>query len=78
MAAAAAAAADGGGGGGGGDAALYAALRAARPFFLVAGPNVIESRSHLERVARHVKAVVTDETREAQAVGSDGGDPHWR
>ena len=55
--AAAAAAADGGGGGGGGDAALYAALRAARPFFLVAGPNVIESRSHLERVARHVKAV---------------------
>ena len=36
-------------------AQLYATLRSARPFFLMAGPNVIESRAHCIRMARAIK-----------------------
>ena len=36
-------------------ASLYATLRTARPFFLMAGPNVIESRAHCVRMARAIK-----------------------
>jgi 3-deoxy-D-manno-octulosonic acid (KDO) 8-phosphate synthase len=36
-------------------ASLFAKLRAARPFFVMAGPNVIESHSHCMRMARALK-----------------------
>ena len=35
----------------------WTALRAARPFFLMAGPNVIESREHCVKMARAIKAI---------------------
>lgn len=37
--------------------ALYSQLKAAEPFFLMAGPNVIESEDHIFYMARHIKAI---------------------
>ena len=36
-------------------AALFARLRASSPFFLIAGPNVIESEAHCMRMAMRIK-----------------------
>ncbi|GAB2243639.1 hypothetical protein Droror1_Dr00023767 [Drosera rotundifolia] len=36
---------------------LYNNLKAADPFFLLAGPNVIESEDHVMRMAGHIKAI---------------------
>jgi 2-dehydro-3-deoxyphosphooctonate aldolase (KDO 8-P synthase) len=36
---------------------FYQQLKAARPFFVMAGPNVIQSEEHALRLARHIKAV---------------------
>ncbi|PQM37890.1 2-dehydro-3-deoxyphosphooctonate aldolase 1 [Prunus yedoensis var. nudiflora] len=38
---------------------LYNQLKAAEPFFLLAGPNVIESEEHIFRMAKHIKNVAT-------------------
>ncbi|XP_048425795.1 2-dehydro-3-deoxyphosphooctonate aldolase-like isoform X1 [Pyrus x bretschneideri] len=39
---------------------LYNQLKqAAEPFFLLAGPNVIESEEHIFRMAKHIKSVAT-------------------
>ncbi|PQQ03924.1 2-dehydro-3-deoxyphosphooctonate aldolase 1 isoform X2 [Prunus yedoensis var. nudiflora] len=38
---------------------LYNQLKAAEPFFLLAGPNVIESEEHIFRMAKHIKHVAT-------------------
>ena len=40
--------------------ALYASLKSASPFFLMAGPNVIQSQEHIFRMCRSIKRV-TDE-----------------
>ncbi|XP_060959832.1 2-dehydro-3-deoxyphosphooctonate aldolase 1 isoform X1 [Cannabis sativa] len=40
-------------------ALLYSHLKAADPFFLMAGPNVIESEDHIMRMAAHIKAVAS-------------------
>ncbi|KAJ4843214.1 hypothetical protein Tsubulata_029698, partial [Turnera subulata] len=37
--------------------ALFNQLKAAEPFFLLAGPNVIESEEHILRMAKHIKTV---------------------
>uniref|UniRef100_A0A7N0RGZ9 3-deoxy-8-phosphooctulonate synthase n=1 Tax=Kalanchoe fedtschenkoi TaxID=63787 RepID=A0A7N0RGZ9_KALFE len=37
--------------------ALYHQLKTAEPFFLLAGPNVIESEEHVFKMARHLKAI---------------------
>ncbi|KAM0836909.1 hypothetical protein ACQ4PT_062029 [Festuca glaucescens] len=39
--------------------ALYGQLKAAQPFFLLAGPNVIESEEHVMKMAKHIKAITT-------------------
>uniref|UniRef100_A0A453AMP7 3-deoxy-8-phosphooctulonate synthase n=1 Tax=Aegilops tauschii subsp. strangulata TaxID=200361 RepID=A0A453AMP7_AEGTS len=39
--------------------ALYNQLKAAQPFFLLAGPNVIESEEHVMKMAKHIKAITT-------------------
>ncbi|GAB4860939.1 hypothetical protein Ancab_036100 [Ancistrocladus abbreviatus] len=39
--------------------ALYSKLKAAEPFFLLAGPNVIESEEHIMRMAKHIKAITS-------------------
>ncbi|XP_044322073.1 2-dehydro-3-deoxyphosphooctonate aldolase 1 isoform X1 [Triticum aestivum] len=39
--------------------ALYNQLKAAQPFFLLAGPNVIESEEHILKMAKHIKAITT-------------------
>ncbi|PNX95387.1 2-dehydro-3-deoxyphosphooctonate aldolase-like protein, partial [Trifolium pratense] len=36
---------------------LYHQLKAADPFFLLAGPNVIESEEHIMRMAKHIKTI---------------------
>ncbi|KAF4378426.1 hypothetical protein F8388_021620 [Cannabis sativa] len=41
-------------------ALLYSHLKAADPFFLMAGPNVIESEDHIMRMAAHIKAVASN------------------
>jgi 3-deoxy-D-manno-octulosonic acid (KDO) 8-phosphate synthase len=33
--------------------------QAAKPFFLLAGPNVIESEEHVLKMAKHIKAITT-------------------
>jgi 3-deoxy-D-manno-octulosonic acid (KDO) 8-phosphate synthase len=33
--------------------------QAAQPFFLLAGPNVIESEEHVMKMAKHIKAITT-------------------
>ena len=38
---------------------LYARMTAARPFFVMAGPNVIESRDHCLRMAEAISAIAT-------------------
>ncbi|EXB62625.1 2-dehydro-3-deoxyphosphooctonate aldolase [Morus notabilis] len=38
---------------------LYNQLKAAEPFFLLAGPNVIESEDHIMRMANHIKTVAS-------------------
>ncbi|KAL9257039.1 2-dehydro-3-deoxyphosphooctonate aldolase 1-like protein [Drosera capensis] len=38
---------------------LYNKLKAADPFFLLAGPNVIESEDHVMRMAGHIKAIAS-------------------
>ncbi|CAI0427782.1 unnamed protein product [Linum tenue] len=40
-------------------AALYNHLKSADPFFLLAGPNVIESEEHIFTMAKHIKAIST-------------------
>ncbi|VAH26221.1 unnamed protein product [Triticum turgidum subsp. durum] len=40
--------------------ALYNQLKAAQPFFLLAGPNVIESEEHVMKMAKHIKAITTN------------------
>ncbi|KAH9646254.1 2-dehydro-3-deoxyphosphooctonate aldolase 1 [Citrus sinensis] len=39
--------------------ALFNQLKAAEPFFLLAGPNVIESEEHIMRMAKHIKSIST-------------------
>ncbi|XP_028552281.1 2-dehydro-3-deoxyphosphooctonate aldolase isoform X2 [Dendrobium catenatum] len=39
--------------------ALFNHLKAADPFFLLAGPNVIESEEHILKLAKHTKAIVS-------------------
>ncbi|KAJ6399159.1 hypothetical protein OIU77_019831 [Salix suchowensis] len=39
--------------------ALFGQLKAAEPFFLLAGPNVIESEEHIFRMAKHLKTIST-------------------
>ncbi|KZV51260.1 2-dehydro-3-deoxyphosphooctonate aldolase [Dorcoceras hygrometricum] len=39
--------------------ALYNQLKAAEPFFLLAGPNVIESEDHILYMAKQIKAVTS-------------------
>jgi 2-dehydro-3-deoxyphosphooctonate aldolase (KDO 8-P synthase) len=36
---------------------FFRSLKAARPFFLMAGPNVVESEAHCLKMARQIKAV---------------------
>jgi len=36
-------------------ASLFARLRASSPFFLIAGPNVIESEAHCMHMATRIK-----------------------
>ncbi len=36
---------------------FYQKLKAAKPFFVMAGPNVIESEEHVLKLARQIKAV---------------------
>ncbi|KAG2313645.1 hypothetical protein Bca52824_025202 [Brassica carinata] len=38
---------------------LYNQLKDAEPFFLLAGPNVIESEEHILRMAKHIKHIAT-------------------
>jgi hypothetical protein len=33
--------------------------QAAKPFFLLAGPNVIESEEHVLKMAKHIKGITT-------------------
>jgi hypothetical protein len=33
--------------------------QAAKPFFLLAGPNVIESEEHALKMAKHIKGITT-------------------
>jgi hypothetical protein len=40
--------------------AFYASLKSASPFFLMAGPNVIQSEEHIFRMCRSIKRI-TDE-----------------
>ncbi|KAL3572653.1 hypothetical protein D5086_026557 [Populus alba] len=40
-------------------AVLFNQLKAAEPFFLLAGPNVIESEEHILRMANHLKTIST-------------------
>lgn len=39
--------------------ALYRPHQTASPFFLLAGPNVIESEEHILRMAKHIKSVTS-------------------
>ncbi|KAG2615337.1 hypothetical protein PVAP13_3NG063300 [Panicum virgatum] len=39
--------------------ALFDSLKAAKPFFLLAGPNVIESEEHVLKMAKHIKGITT-------------------
>lgn len=38
---------------------LFTHLKGAEPFFLLAGPNVIESEDHILRMAHHIKTITT-------------------
>ena len=38
---------------------IYVYVQAAEPFFLLAGPNVIESEDHIMRMANHIKTVAS-------------------
>ncbi|KAK1267298.1 2-dehydro-3-deoxyphosphooctonate aldolase [Acorus gramineus] len=38
---------------------LFNQLKAADPFFLMAGPNVIESEEHVLRMAKHIKTIAS-------------------
>nr|XP_023891597.1 2-dehydro-3-deoxyphosphooctonate aldolase-like [Quercus suber]POE61768.1 2-dehydro-3-deoxyphosphooctonate aldolase 1 [Quercus suber] len=40
-------------------ALLFDQLKAADPFFLLAGPNVIESEEHIFRMAKQIKAIAS-------------------
>ncbi|PRQ24652.1 putative 3-deoxy-8-phosphooctulonate synthase [Rosa chinensis] len=40
-------------------ALLYNQLKTVEPFFLLAGPNVIESEEHIFRMAKHIKTIAT-------------------
>ncbi|KAK4594981.1 hypothetical protein RGQ29_018637 [Quercus rubra] len=40
-------------------ALLFNQLKAADPFFLLAGPNVIESEEHIFRMAKHIKTIAS-------------------
>ncbi|XP_075643126.1 2-dehydro-3-deoxyphosphooctonate aldolase 1 isoform X1 [Castanea sativa] len=40
-------------------APLFNQLKAADPFFLLAGPNVIESEEHIFRMAKHIKTIAS-------------------
>ncbi|KAF5949334.1 hypothetical protein HYC85_011327 [Camellia sinensis] len=40
-------------------AMLFNQLKTAEPFFLLAGPNVIESEEHVLRMANHIKAITS-------------------
>ncbi|KAF3948228.1 hypothetical protein CMV_025751 [Castanea mollissima] len=40
-------------------AQLFNQLKAADPFFLLAGPNVIESEEHIFRMAKHIKTIAS-------------------
>ncbi|KAJ8491977.1 hypothetical protein OPV22_013698 [Ensete ventricosum] len=39
--------------------ALFNQLKAAEPFFVLAGPNVIESEEHILKMAKHIKAITS-------------------
>lgn len=39
------------------ESALFKELKASSPFFLMAGPNVIQSEEHCLRLCRQIKAV---------------------
>ncbi|RDX79045.1 2-dehydro-3-deoxyphosphooctonate aldolase, partial [Mucuna pruriens] len=39
---------------------LYNHLKAADPFFLLAGPNVIESEEHILQMAKHIKSIASE------------------
>lgn len=38
---------------------LYNHLKSVEPFFVLAGPNVIESEEHIFRMAKHIKAITS-------------------
>ncbi|XP_058218552.1 2-dehydro-3-deoxyphosphooctonate aldolase isoform X2 [Rhododendron vialii] len=38
---------------------LFNQLKTSKPFFLMAGPNVIESEEHVMRMANHIKAITS-------------------
>lgn len=38
---------------------LFNKLKTAEPFFLMAGPNVIESEEHIMKMAKHIKAITS-------------------
>ncbi|MQL85890.1 hypothetical protein Taro_018430 [Colocasia esculenta] len=38
---------------------LFNQLKAAEPFFLLAGPNVIESEEHILKMAKHIKGITS-------------------
>lgn len=38
---------------------LYNQLKSVEPFFILAGPNVIESEEHIFRMAKHIKAITS-------------------
>ncbi|XP_051133816.1 2-dehydro-3-deoxyphosphooctonate aldolase 1 [Andrographis paniculata] len=40
-------------------AALFNQLKTAEPFFVLAGPNVIESEDHIMYMAKHIKAITS-------------------
>uniref|UniRef100_A0A7N2LLT0 3-deoxy-8-phosphooctulonate synthase n=1 Tax=Quercus lobata TaxID=97700 RepID=A0A7N2LLT0_QUELO len=52
-------------------ALLFNQLKAADPFFLLAGPSVIESKEHIFRMAKHIKTVAS----KMHGRGSQAGAP---
>jgi len=39
---------------------LFESHQGADPFFLLAGPNVIESEDHILRMAKHIKSIASE------------------
>lgn len=39
------------------ESAFFQELKASQPFFLMAGPNVIQSEEHIMKMCRQIKAV---------------------